>query len=316
VRILSGALRTFLFAALTVGASAQAALASGLAFDSVTKFQEANGSPEPPGNFAPDFAAAASAPSSGSTSSGPFGLGAAMAKAQAAMAMFRTGTAERHYVAGAKIRIDNVATHTAQITDCSARTLTTLDLLKREYTVVSLDQPSTSAGPSHPGAPRRSSSDNLKMKMQLTSRSLGPLRIDGIATSGYQSNLNTTVTNSAGQTQSFDMSTTGYYTAIDEPATYCGGFANATPGPGSMAMGEYQMAMHALSLSKSNSRFTVSQSGPAIPVGKLALYELAATGSRTGGFDILIERGNVRPISNNDPIFGIPPGFTKVSSLP
>ena len=61
--------------------------------------------------------------------------------AQSAQQMMQTGLAEKHYVAGSKERTDEVVMQTATITDCVARTITTLNFRDKTYRVVSMDQP-------------------------------------------------------------------------------------------------------------------------------------------------------------------------------
>ena len=106
---------------------------NGLAWDSVTKVvTNADPSTLQPGSFDTDYAAAAAAPPSGGGMAG----------------QVKQGIAEQHYAAGSKDRTDNVAQQTATIVDCVARTITTLDLRRKTYNVVSMDQ---SASPSSGG---------------------------------------------------------------------------------------------------------------------------------------------------------------------
>ncbi|MBV8602832.1 MAG: hypothetical protein JO359_14810, partial [Candidatus Eremiobacteraeota bacterium] len=118
--------------------------ATGIAWDQVTRFSMDGSVPQP--NFGPDFQAASQpAPQRG----GMFG---GMTNAMAAMGhMLQSGIAERHYVAGNLRRTDQVAEQTATIVNCGARTITYLDLGKKTYRVVSMDQPTTpSSGGSSP----------------------------------------------------------------------------------------------------------------------------------------------------------------------
>jgi hypothetical protein len=299
------------------------AAGDGLAFDSVTRFVPGNDTPPPPGNFASDFQTAANPPPAGDSPKLPFGLGKSMGQMQAAMAMFKTGTAERHYVAGKKYRVDHIALGTAEITDCAARTLTTLNLKDKTYTVVSLDQPEPhGGGQGAPGKPGPAPSDDgSKVAVSLTTRALGEKNLDGTPATGYDSNFKTTVTKADGDTQSFDMETTAYYAAIAQPSEYCSQFshpygpsgpAGMGPGGGAAAMAQYQTAMRALRDAKGNPRFTVTSTGPSLPAGKLALYELVEMkGEHGGSFDMLMERGDVHTIGETDPAFSVPADFTK-----
>jgi hypothetical protein len=308
--------------ALAVGAVPVPAPATGdgLAYDSVTRFVAGNDAPPPPGNFASDFQTAANPPPAGDAPKLPFGLGKSMGQMQAAMSMFRTGTAERHFVAGKKYRVDHIALNTAEITDCGARTLTTLNLKDKTYTVVSLDQSEPhGTGSGAPGKPGPAPSDDgTKVAISLTTRALGDKTLGGTPATGYDANFKTTVTKADGDAQSFAMETTAYYAAIAQPSEYCSQFLRPAastgmgPGGGVAAMAQYQTAMRALRDAKGNPRFTVTSTGPSLPAGKLALYELVTMrGERGGSFNMLMERGDVHSIGENDPAFSVPPDFTK-----
>jgi len=314
---LSPAVLTGVLVLFTIGAPAVAS-AQGLAFDSVMKFQQSGEAPPAPGSFSSDFQAA-STPSEEPAKRGPFGLGAALAQAQASMAMFKTGVAERHYVAGSKTRTDHVAQNTADIVDCSARTLTTLDLTKKTYSVESLDHPyQPSRAPSEPSGPHASATDDgTKMAIALTTRTLGARTIENVSTNGYSSDMKTTISRPGSDPQSFDMNTIAYFSALDQPVATCSGasIGSMPSAPGAGAVSAYQSIMGALR-NKGNPRFSITESGPSLPAGKLALFEvitMQGQGKQGGGFATLTERGDVRPISDNDPAFGIPAGFTKIS---
>ncbi len=115
------------------------AATSGLAFDSVTRFKMGGDARKHrPGTFDADFEQASQHRKPAGGGGGMFGqMKAAMEAATSATAMFQNGIAERHYIAGARERTDDVAGQKATITDCSARTITTLDLAKKTYRVVS-----------------------------------------------------------------------------------------------------------------------------------------------------------------------------------
>jgi len=305
-------------ALLAAGTPAAApAAGDGLAYDSLTRLVVGSDAPPAPGSFASDFQVAANPPPAGDTPKLPFGLGKSMGQMQAAMSMFKTGTAERHYVAGKKYRVDHIALNTAEITDCGARTLTTLNLKDKTYTVTSLDQPeSHESGSSAPGKPRPTlSDDGTKVAVSLTTRALGDKTLDGTPASGYNANFKTTITKADGDTQSFAMETTAYYAGLAQPTEYCNqysaGMAGMMPGGGAAAMAAYQTAMRAVRDAKGNPRFTVTSSGPELPAGKLALYELITMKGERGSFNMLMERGDVHSIGESDPAFSVPADFTK-----
>ncbi len=311
-------------------APARGLAATGLAYGSVMKFSTGSdtsaGSPTP-GSYRADFTTA-STPQTGNTPKVPFGLGKMLAKAQSAMAMFKNGTAEMHYIGTTKERVDEPALQTADITDCVARTITHLDLDKKTYTVTSLDQPETSR-PSSGGGKRSEpgptpTDDGTKVAFVITTRALGPMKIEGLATNGYGTNVKMTVTKPTGESSSTDMDITAYYAALDEPH-----FACSTPmspamsaGPAGASMANLALAMLAMRTPKGDPRFSVTTSGPPTPANRFPMWQnvvMSGSGSGSGHnngggtFQILSERGDLRaPISDADPIFGIPAGFTKV----
>ena len=301
---------------------APASAANGLAWDAVTKFvTSGDTSSLQPGTFTSDFQTASQPPPS---------HGGMFAKiqnaAEGAMASFKNGTAERHYVAGSKTRIDMVALQTATIVDCSARTLTTLDLKAKTYHVTSLDHPSTPStsggGPSGPEP--RATDDGSKVALSVTTKSLGPKQIDAVNTNGYSSDMKVTVTKPGQTPQTSEMTTTGYYTGTPMPSASCrepgevtsqqhAGMSGGQMGGAMLA--NYAAAMRALHDSKGNPRFTVSASGPTLPIGTLSLWDLVTfpgQGSSEGhSFSLLTERGNVRTVTDSDPIFSVPSDFTQ-----
>jgi hypothetical protein len=288
----------------------------GIAYDSVTKFQKSGDEGLQPGSFTSDFQAAAQPAGGDDAPRGPFGLGKVMAKAQAAVAMFKTGTAEREYTAGSKQRVDHIALGNAEITDCAARTITTLDLKKKTYTVTSLDAPVGHAPPSgHHAAPEPAATDDgSKVAVAITTKSLGMKNLEGAAATGYDSDIKTTVTKPGSDPQTVDMALTAYYSAFARPSLACpeASRTGASQGPAAGAMVQYALAMRALRAGPGDGRFTVTSSGPALPMGKLPLWEaIAMKGEHDTAFNIVMERGNVHAISANDAIFAVPADFTK-----
>ena len=330
---------SFLRISLACAAAASLALlspgaapaAGGLAYGSVTKFSAgSDDGPAPqPGTYRTDFATAAAPASSGGDSPKmPFGLGKMLAKAQSAAAMFQNGTAEKHYIGTNKERVDAVAAQTADITDCTARTITHLDLAKKTYSVRSLDQPEVSmpsSGGHHETPGAMPTDDGTRVALDVTTKALGPLTIEGVPTNGYATNIKMTMTRGT-ETHSTNMTMTAYYAAMDEPHFGCGehGFGGMAAGLASMAMANYGLMMKALqSRGNLGSRFSFTNSGPSLPAGKLAMWQdtaMTAAGQDGGGhghgsFNVIMERGDVHaPLADSDPIFGVPAGFTKVDS--
>jgi len=304
----------------TIGAPSFPARAAGtgLAFDAVQRFEMGGTAQAQPGTFAADLAAASAPAAAAGGKRGFLGINAVIATASGAMAVVKNGVAERHYNAGAKSRVDTLATGEARIVDCAARTLTTLDLNAKTYTLVSLDAPEaveTAAARKADRAPQpRPTDDGTKVALSMTTRSLGARPIEGIPTVGYDAQMKMTTTRPTGETQTFDSSFVSYLSGYAEPRESCPEAAvrlrGRNDGSNAAAMSEFALAMKALKTPKGDPRFTVSNSGPAMPVGKLALWQRMTLG-QSGGVSIVIERGNVRTIPENDAIFNVPEGFTK-----
>lgn len=319
----------FLVAALVVATlsfahSPVSAASSGLAWDSVTKVaMNADASSLQPGSFDQDFAQAATVqPPPESTGGGMFaGVNKAMAMGQHMQALIQNGFAERHYVAGSKERTDQLSEQTATITDCAARTITTLDLRKKTYRVVSMDQGRTSSSASGASAPQpRPTDDGSRISIVIANTALGSRVVGGQSTSGFKSDMSFTDTKPSGESQTFNGNLLAYYSNYSNPAPTCTLFAttstSADPNSGArafsaMTMG-YARFTGALALAGLDKRFTIKESGPALPRGKLAMYEAATIGGgQRGGGTFITERGNVRAVSADDPIFSVPADFTR-----
>jgi len=302
--------------------------ATGLAWDQVTKFSMDGSVPEP--NFTQDFQTA-SQPAAQPQRGGMFGAMAAQMNAAMAMAQsMRNGMAERHYVAGNLSRTDNVAAQTATIVDCGARTITYLNLAKKTYRVVEMDQPQAAVGAGH-GGPRGETNspmqdDGTRYKIAYASQTLGSKAIEGVNTDGYKAAMTITVVKSDGSSQTLQTNLTQYVSPYQEPMQSCpaGHMAMAgMPGMGgpmaAMASNANmtQMINQAMRTPSGDQRFTFTSSGPPLPKGRIdmfAAYQFEVQNGQGRAFTTIIERGNVHPVSDSDKsIFGIPADFTKES---
>lgn len=276
------------------------AVPSGVAWDSVTKLAiNVDASTLQPGSFDADYAAAAQAPAQ-----------APVAGIQGLQQMVKTGLAQRHYLAGSKERIDDVAQQTATIVDCDARTITTLDLRGKTYRVVSMDQPAAqNSGPG--GGPLSSFLKNgTKIAISTTNTALGTLVVGGQPSNGFRSQMTMTQTSTSGESHTVNAVRVAYYSDYRNPSSTCSGVALAAS-LGPRMIGVYDQIMSALSSGGTNLQFSLNQNGPLLPVGRVAMYEAMTFGMQGHGATITIERGNIRPVSTDDPVFSIPPGFTK-----
>jgi hypothetical protein len=300
--------------------SSSVAAENGVAWDAVTKFSmSADAANLQPGSFDQDYAQAASVQPVSDSGGGIFGkVNQAMAMAKHMQALMQNGFAEKHYVADAKSRVDQVSEQTATITDCSARTITTLDLRKHTYKVESLDQSSPRSSSSGGAAPMpRPTDDGSRIAIVIANTAIGSKTVGGQAASGFKSDMSFTQTKPSGEKQSFNGDLLAYYSSLANPTASCfssglpAGTGNAAAPFAASATG-YAGFMRALALAGIDKRFTLKQSGPPLPRNKFPMFEAVTIGGgRSGGGTFVTERGNVRPIGSNDPIFSVPPGFTR-----
>jgi hypothetical protein len=285
---------------------------SGLAWDSVTKIAvNADRATLAPGSFDSDFATAAAVQQPEQSGGGIFKqIHQAMSEGQSMQQMMKNGMAEHHYVAGSKDRTDRLFSQTATIVDCAARTITTLDLRRKTYKVVSMDQPSSpdSGGASSQG---RSRDNDTRVAISVTNTALGARNVGGQPADGYSSKMTITETSSSGQSQTQNGDLRAWYSSFANPVPTCSGRSPMTGGRAAAAMAGYMSAMQALGSPGGDPRFSVSQSGPRLPLGRLPLYDAMTFGGQGQGATFVTERGNVRSIDANDPIFSVPEGFTQ-----
>jgi hypothetical protein len=294
----------------------------GLAWDSVAKLiQTSDVSSLQPGTFDADFQTA-SQPVQSTQPRGGFlsKISTVMQQASSMASMLKNGTAESHYIAGLKERVDSPATQKATILDCGARTLTTLDLKAKTYTVVSLDAPVTrsvgTAGATRSAPAAMPTDDGTRMSFTLVNKALGQRTIAPDSTDGFSSDMTIVVTRANGQSNASNTSLLEYLSRYPRLSLVCKGPAGAAQ-PGVAGMGMAQRQMIDSALYGGDSRIKMSSSGPALPANRLPLWEVTTFGSQPGqrgGFVMLSERGNVRSVRADDSIFSVPADFTLVSS--
>jgi hypothetical protein len=305
--------------ALFLGSSPFAAAApSGLAWDSVSKLaMTTDPSALQPGSFEDDYSAAASAQPPAQGGGGLLGhFKQQIAMAQSAQQMMQTGMAEKHYVAGSKERTDQVVLQTATITDCVARTITTLNLRNKTYRVVSMDQPSaaTSGGGSAGGSATKD--DGTKIAIVVANTALGARAVGGEQTNGYRSDMTFTETKPTGEAHTQNANLIGYYAAFTQPFPHCSGSGawsgDISPGQGLAMMAAASKMMRELAAAGLDKRFSIKQSGPTLPFVNFSMYQAITFSAQNGQAAALVtERGHVHPVDANDPAFSIPSDFTK-----
>jgi len=148
---------------------------------------------------------------------------------------------------------------------------------------------------------------------------LGPQRIEGLDTSGYEDKTTFAITQATGScrggTFAFDMRS--YYSKLAVPRTSC-------PIVAGRGREKYPQApVNMVASGGCRPTFTAHKSGPVPPAGNLALYQTIAfslaqgatpapAASPAGAAVFLTERGNVRSLGPTDAtLFDIPKDFTK-----
>ena len=318
--------RLLVFVALTAmlgaHAPALAAPATGVSYDEVMKFSMgADSSNVQPGDFESDFQTASQPPPPAKGGGGMFGgLAAAMQQAAGAMAMFKTGIAMRHYVAGTKERVEYPAMQRATITDCSARTITNLDLKNKTYTTISMDQPAATRSGGRSASAPSVNDDGSKIAVNMTNQALGPRQVAGVATDGYQSNVVMTVTKPTGETSTSNMGLTQFLARMSQVSLVCpsAGMLGTQGSPAAGSMSQYAALMRAMALSGKNPRFTTSMSGPPLPANRFPIFLVVTMsgqgrGGQNGTLAVATQRGHVASVRSDDQVFGIPPDFTKAA---
>jgi len=70
--------------------------------------------------------------------------------------------------------------------------------------------------------------------------------------------------------------------------------------------------MRELATAGLDKRFSLTQSGPALPFANFSMYQAITFSAKNGqGAALVTERGHVHPVDANDPVFSIPSDFTR-----
>lgn len=274
-----------------------------LQYDEINRMALPPATAPPPGSFPVDYQAVLTAGNGGGDDTA--GMPEAARKM---MQRMKVGQLSRYAYYKGWIRTDDPAAQTAVIEKCQEHQYINLDLAKKTYTITTTQPPCPSAIPAMNanmmgGAPAEQPG-TVDMTMSGTSKNLGPLSIDGIATIGADNNMTMTMANSTGSCQNgnMNMSMTKYVSAIHVPRPFCPLPRTMTAGGMAQRSGGCQPRMH----------FTGT--GNAMSDGdRLVMYSLMNTNLGGRGAAIVIERGNVKWFSgaDADALFSIPPDFTK-----
>ena len=233
-----------------------------------------------------------------------------------------TPSLTRRYITIQKERIDEVCQHESIIVDCKARTATLIALEAKTYYSVSLDT-------KYDDFRNEVSASMAKVAMTSTidiqRTMLGSQSIDGRLTDDYKMVGKLSVASDLMSLTTVD-SWTYYFLPTRLPELACidvanpwlsryGGASSYRPGPTSFEGGP----MEALRVPG----MRVTESGPELPPWRIPLYAVGShfqhqsgEGGITVDFDftyfVEVESGNVRPIPNDDLVFEIPTGFSKM----
>jgi hypothetical protein len=229
-------------------------------------------------------------------------------------------------------RVDDVTAQTATIRKCDAGQVIKLDLARKTYAVYDPSAEPVATAP--PAPPQRSrgrapASDPAQpgtgvVSLTDATRALGPLRIEGQTTAGYDTTTTFAETQSTGSCRDGSMSieTVQYLAPVTRPAvTSCP--IRRAPLPTTAT----EAVTPPTPTGGCRPTFTARRSGPAVPASRLALYSLvsftAAPGAATpapqpsagpGGLWFLTERGNLKTLGQADAgLFAVPAGFTKTA---
>ena len=225
-------------------------------------------------------------------------------------------------------RIDDTTMQTATIRKCDIGQVVHLDLAKKTYTVYDPNSEPTAA-PAAPTAshgsratpPTNAPPGTTVADISMTTKALGPMRIDGEPTSGYESTAAFATTQSTGSCRdgSASIQTADYFSSRNRPTvTSCP--VRRAPLPESAS----DLAAPSQSTGGCRPTLTFHQSGPAMPAGKLSLYTLVTMSGANGatpapapgnaaGIGFLTERGNLKTLGIADAgLFSVPADFTKM----
>jgi hypothetical protein len=225
-------------------------------------------------------------------------------------------------------RVEDVTAQTATIRKCDLGQVIQLNLAAKTYTIYAPNaEPIPTAPPGAQGRGRAPAAQPGQPGTALatltdTTKSLGPLKIEGEPTSGYDTTTSFTTTQATGSCHNSNASiqTVQYLAPLSPPTV------NSCPVR--VPEGLPETASAAMPTGGCKPTFSMHRSGPAVPTGRLALYSLVSFGMGSGAtpapapaprpsagpssMGFLTERGNLKTLGPADEgLFGIPQGFTK-----
>ena len=300
---------------------AAAATPAALQYDEISRPLVPPNTPPPPGSFAADYQAAATAQTPSPHGFNPF---TAMRDAQAMMKAVSAGRVTRYAYYNGWIRRDDVNAQTATIEKCDRHQYITLDLAKRTYSI-STGTPPCPAPPPFSGAPpaqdQGGGSGTIDIAVNVSTTNLGPLTIDGIETAGFDRAIELKMSNATGSCRGsmngmdVVMSQREYVSHVPIPRRFC-------PLPQSSSLAEtfarYGLGNGCKPNFHSQQGDAVAAFAPGLETGQtLVLYSRSTMGipnapKQAAGIGTIVERGNVKWLGGAEAqaLFDVPAGFT------
>lgn len=297
------------------------AASGGVEYDQLTRFG-LPGYPTPlPDNFAANFKSAIDAAIAFNTRPSGHGIFSMLANAttiaKATQGFMKSGMPMTYYYLNDWEREDDPGKQTGTIFRPDRKQIIHLDLAKKTYTIEDMGDrtpaPQAPQPPSQPNQPQPSPQPGTaKQDVTISSSVLGPKTIDGVATTGYSSDVKVVTTEATGSCQNgtFEASVNDYVSSIVPPNVRTS-----------------DILKHAMSISPTTyarpggctPTVTMHKAvGATAPEDHLSLWEIMTfkggqqSGQAQQGFSTYIERGNVKILGPGDAgLFDVPAGFTK-----
>ena len=310
------------------------AASSGVQYDQLVKLIMSSQSTPQAGTFESDWQTSMNAIQTANAQPQHHGLFGnimnSLNQAKNAMSIFQTGAPSTEYYWNGWQRSDDPSSQTATITKPQQHQVIYLDLKNKTYRIEDTSvHPITETPPPYErpqgpsGAPPPSPQPGTaKVKITASSTSLGSKVVGGQQADGYRYEFKIASTQATGSCTNgtFQTAMTVWDSRLTEPklASVAGPQVHRAPVAPNPELGSFKMGCKPTVTARTHL-------GPTPPADRLAMWELVALnmgaqtsqGSASGGFQTMIERGNVKTLGPGDAsLFEIPAGFTKATPSP
>lgn len=287
-----------------------------LQYDEIMRTVIPPATPPAVGTFATDYqTAAAATPMAKPPSFNPFAMKAYYQQLQSMATAIHLA---RYTFYKGWIRRDDPVAQTATIEKCDRHQYVKLDLAKQTYTSITAADACTTPVQPMGGPPQATheAPGTVDLTASTTNTNLGPMTIDGIATTGFDRSVDVKMSNATGSCRNMEMNlaVTQYVANVSVPHRFC-------PLPRGMnpmeAAGAMQQGCKPTYVGTGQSGdFNLDTMGVNVGTAdRLVMYSkmAPAAGGRGMGFGMITERGNVKWFggSQADALFQIPAGFTQ-----